>query len=53
MQVDPENHRFVLDIDRERLEQAPGFDKDEWPDAGDLEYRRSVFVYYGHDPYWE
>lgn len=53
MRVDPENHRFVLDVDRERLEQAPGFDKDDWPDAADLQYRRSVFVYYGHDPYWE
>ena len=53
MQVDPENHRFVLDVDRERLEQAPGFDKDDWPDAADLDYRRAVFVYYGHDPYWE
>ena len=53
MRVDPENHRFVLDIERERLEQAPGFDKDDWPDPADLEYRRAVFVYYGHDPYWE
>lgn len=53
MQVDPENHRFVLDVDRERLEQAPGFDKDDWPDAADLEYRRTVVVYYGHDPHWE
>ncbi|HJR54865.1 MAG TPA: PRC-barrel domain-containing protein [Gemmatimonadota bacterium] len=53
MQIDTENHRFVLDVDRERLEQAPGFDKDEWPDSADLDYRRAVFVYYGHDPYWE
>jgi hypothetical protein len=22
-----------FDIDRERLEQAPGFDKDDWPDV--------------------
>ena len=53
MQVDPDNHRFVLDVDRERLEQAPGFDKEDWPDAADLEYRRSIYAYYGHDPYWE
>jgi sporulation protein YlmC with PRC-barrel domain len=53
MQVDPENHRFVLDVDRERLERAPGFDKNDWPDGSDLEFQRTVFVYYGHDPYWE
>jgi hypothetical protein len=53
LRLDAENHRFVLDIDRERLEQAPGFDKDDWPEADDLGYRREVFAFYGHDPYWE
>jgi sporulation protein YlmC with PRC-barrel domain len=53
LRLDAENHRFVLDIDRERLDQAPGFDKDEWPEADDLGYRREVFAFYGHDPYWE
>jgi sporulation protein YlmC with PRC-barrel domain len=53
LRLDAENHCFVLDIDRERLEQAPGFDKDEWPEADDLGYRREVFAFYGHDPYWE
>lgn len=53
LRLDTENERFVLDIERERLEAAPGFDKDDWPDPGDLGYRREVFVFYGHDPYWE
>jgi sporulation protein YlmC with PRC-barrel domain len=53
LRLDAENHRFVLDIDRERLEQAPGFDKDEWPEADDLEYRTEIFTFYGHDPYWK
>jgi sporulation protein YlmC with PRC-barrel domain len=53
LRLDAENHCFVLDIDRERLEQAPGFDKDDWPEADDLVYRREVFAFYGHDPYWE
>jgi len=35
MRVDPENHRFVLDVERERLDEAPGFDKDDWPDAAE------------------
>jgi sporulation protein YlmC with PRC-barrel domain len=53
LRLDAENHRFILDIDRERLEHAPGFDKDHWPEADDLGYRREVFAFYGHDPYWE
>lgn len=53
LRLDAENHRFVLAVERERLEEAPGFDKDEWPDAGDLDHRREVFVFYGYDPYWE
>jgi sporulation protein YlmC with PRC-barrel domain len=53
LRLDPENKRFVLDVERERLEQAPGFDKDDWPDPGDLAHRREVFVYYGYQPYWE
>ncbi|CAN5836400.1 hypothetical protein BH20GEM1_BH20GEM1_14580 [soil metagenome] len=53
LRLDAENHRFVLDVDRERLEQAPGFDKDEWPKADDLEYRTEIFAFYGHDTYWE
>ena len=53
LRLDPENERFVLDIDRDRLDRAPGFDKDDWPDPGDLGHRREVFVFYGYDPYWE
>lgn len=35
--------------------RARNFTKEHpiWPDAADLEYRRTVFAYYGHDPYWE
>ncbi|MCE9547504.1 MAG: PRC-barrel domain-containing protein [Planctomycetia bacterium] len=29
---DDKGSRFVLDISKERLDQAPGFDKDNWPD---------------------
>ena len=27
--------RFILDVDKERLESAPGFDKNHWPEAAD------------------
>lgn len=33
--LDTENKRFVLDVDNSTLEDASGFDKDNWPDTAD------------------
>src|SRR5689334_6331033 len=33
--LDEDNKQFILDIDKSRLENAPGFDKDNWPDMAD------------------
>lgn len=30
--IDRKEEKFVLDISKERLEDAPGFDKENWPD---------------------
>lgn len=32
LSLDEDNKVFRLDIDKEALKQAPGFDKDHWPD---------------------
>jgi sporulation protein YlmC with PRC-barrel domain len=50
--LDPETHTFVLDMPRERLERAPGFDKDEWPDFSNREWATTIHTYYGVNPYW-
>ena len=50
--IRPEDHQFVLDIARERLEQAPGFDRENWPDMTDLDWGAGVYSYYGLSPYW-
>ncbi len=44
--------RFILDVDKERLESAPGFDKDHWPDMADPMWQ-NVHSYYGAKPYKE
>jgi len=44
--LDAENHRFVLDIDRDVLENAPGFDKDNWPDFSHPYWTTEVTAYY-------
>ncbi|MDP2217259.1 MAG: PRC-barrel domain-containing protein [Methanolobus sp.] len=54
----PDEHAFILNIDKERLENAPGFDKDHWPgtEAGGSygEYVTNVYDYYGYEcPYKE
>ncbi len=33
---------FVLDVDKEVLENAPGFDKDNWPDMADTSWHTEI-----------
>lgn len=51
--LDPENKCFILDVAKERLQAAPGFDKDHWPTMGDESWAQEVHSYYGLRPYWE
>ena len=51
--MDTDNHRFVLDVDKERLSKAPGFDKDHWPSMADETWALQVHTYYSTRPYWE
>jgi sporulation protein YlmC with PRC-barrel domain len=46
LQLDAENERFILDIDSERLKNAPGFDKDDWPNMADPAWADSIRSYY-------
>lgn len=47
LRLDTENRRFVLDVPRSRLETAPGFDTDHWPDMADPAWQRDLHAYYG------
>lgn len=51
LQLDTENKRFVLDMDKEKLKDAPGFDQDAWPDMADAAFAKKVHTYYGVTPY--
>ncbi len=46
------DHEFILNVDKQRLENAPGFDKDNWPDMADESFRQQIYDYYGSKPYW-
>lgn len=45
--VDTENKRFLMDVDEDRLKEAPGFDPDNWPNMADSTWEKSVHAYYG------
>ena len=50
--LSPNRERLVLNVSRERLEHAPGFDKDNWPRHPDESFSRSTYDYYGYRPWW-
>lgn len=47
LSLDTENRRFVLDADIERIRNAPGFDKDDWPDMADRSWSDTVHGHFG------
>ena len=42
-----ESYHLVLDVAKERLKDAPGFDSKNWPDFGDPSYGTAVDRFYG------
>jgi len=53
LKVDEDRKCFILDEDKSKLESAPGFDKDNWPDMADQTWGTKIYSYYGRTPYWE
>ena len=47
-ELDAQRKCFVLGVDKERLSDAPGFDKDHWPDTNDHTYYGDVDSYWGY-----
>jgi hypothetical protein len=41
---------FVLDVPKERLEKAPGFDKNNWPNMSDPQWATEIRTFYGTQP---
>ena len=52
LRVDTVNECFVLNIEKELLKDAPGFDKDNWPKAADHDFVDRVYAHYGYDRYY-
>lgn len=49
LHLDTVNKRMVLNVEKERLKQAPGFNQDDWPDLNDIAWANSIHSFYGTD----
>jgi sporulation protein YlmC with PRC-barrel domain len=47
LQWTPDHKAIVLDVSKKDLKQAPGFDKNKWPDLGSEEQALIIYEYYG------
>jgi len=52
LKLSPEERKFILDVPKDMLKKAPGFDKDNWPDTGDRRWQEQIYTYYEATPYW-
>ena len=53
LKLDTDHKRFILDLEKDRLAKAPGFDKEHWPAMADPQWAASIYSYYHVQPYWE
>ena len=51
--LDTTNKRFVLNVEKDRLSNAPGFDKDNWPDMAEEAWAREVHSFYGTTAHYD
>ena len=47
LKLDTVNKRFVLNMEKDQLKNAPGFDKDDWPDMADQTWVNGIQSFYG------
>lgn len=43
---DVDEEAFILNVSKDRLKNAPGFDKDNWPEFSDTAWGKSIADYY-------
>jgi hypothetical protein len=50
LELNTAEREFILDVDKQTLENAPGFEKDEWPDMADPSWSARLHDHYGRAP---
>jgi sporulation protein YlmC with PRC-barrel domain len=51
--LDADNKQFVLNVTKDKLKGAPGFDKDHWPEMAQEDWATEIHNFYGAEPYWQ
>lgn len=44
--VNTTTEKFILNVSKDRLENAPGFDKNDWPKSSDHTYWNNLYKHY-------
>lgn len=50
---DNTEEKYILNIAREKLESAEGFDADTWPSMSEEKWHRTIHQHYNSKNYWE
>jgi sporulation protein YlmC with PRC-barrel domain len=53
LKLDASREHFTLDVNKDKLKNAPGFDKNHPPQASDRTWGAEVYKFYGYKPYWQ
>ena len=53
LQLPSGNEAIVLNVDKEQLKNAPGFDKKNWPNFADEQFATTTYTYYKVTPFWK
>ena len=53
LKLDATREHFTLDVDTDKMRNAPGFDKKNPPQASDRTWGAEVYKFYGYKPYWQ
>lgn len=52
LQLTGDSKAYVLNVEKDRLKNAEGFDKKHWPNFADEQWATKPYQYYGRSPYW-
>jgi sporulation protein YlmC with PRC-barrel domain len=53
LKLDSTREHFTLDVDKDKLRNAPSFDKRNPPKASDRTWGAEIYKFYGYKPYWQ
>jgi sporulation protein YlmC with PRC-barrel domain len=49
---DEDEQAFILNVDKDKLKDAPSFDKEKWPNMSDARWGEGIYNYYGSKANW-